>query len=425
MIWNLDLRLTKLGCFVLVTSLALVCQVGSAVAQSPAEETNEAQQFAPEAKAAFEAGAEAFQAEPPNLEEAAKQFEAAIELQAAQEKPPFVRAYLALGQVYLELEEFEKAAAKLLPVTRLAPNLSIAFVGLGHAYVELKEYNSAVDVLSNAQSLSQQPNPEIHYWRGRAQAELGDLDLAMDDFNDAIALNRSNKLYFGALGKAQMQLGDYQGAIQSLDHAIEMDTADEGPKGKTYAEAYASLGRTYVQLGDLEKAIDNLTQATELAKGAENAEDEREFARDLGSVYQQDKNYEEAIVAFTRLLELMEQSDDEEVAKDPIPYIIRAMSYLELGKSLDDPAKSSDAFRSAIADCDASIELESKIASAYLQRGIAQRMLEKWHDAVDSFSYAIELDPRLSNAYLRRGIVWFYQGEYDIAAADFEDARPL
>jgi tetratricopeptide (TPR) repeat protein len=65
---------------------------------------------------------------------------------------------------------------------------------------------------------------------------------------------------------------------------------------------------------------------------------------------------------------------------------------------------------------------------ALFRRGRAERMLERYSSAVDSFTKAIQLIPGgqdveyISDAYLYRGICFFYIGSLDLARGDFEQA---
>ena len=64
-------------------------------------------------------------------------------------------------------------------------------------------------------------------------------------------------------------------------------------------------------------------------------------------------------------------------------------------------------------------------ANAYYYRGVAQRMMEEWSAAIDSFSQAIDNNPDLGEAYFRRGICFYFIDEDDLAISDFELAAVI
>jgi Flp pilus assembly protein TadD len=71
-------------------------------------------------------------------------------------------------------------------------------------------------------------------------------------------------------------------------------------------------------------------------------------------------------------------------------------------------------------------KIDPSEGAAYFYKGVAQRMLNRYDDAINSFTKAIDLttddlDAQAEN-YLRRGIVWFNKGEYGVAWQDFDDA---
>lgn len=55
----------------------------------------------------------------------------------------------------------------------------------------------------------------------------------------------------------------------------------------------------------------------------------------------------------------------------------------------------------------------------------AQRLQNKYDDAIVSYTNSIKYLPEYGDAYLRRGIVWFKKGDYLVAALDFEFASSL
>ncbi len=71
------------------------------------------------------------------------------------------------------------------------------------------------------------------------------------------------------------------------------------------------------------------------------------------------------------------------------------------------------------------IELDSKLARAYNNRGISYVDVGNFQQAINDYTKAIELDPNLVQAYNNRGILYGRQNNADSAIADFSQAINL
>ena len=56
-------------------------------------------------------------------------------------------------------------------------------------------------------------------------------------------------------------------------------------------------------------------------------------------------------------------------------------------------------YTEAIADYDKAIELDPKLAPAYMNRGVAKYNLKQYSEAIADYDKAIELDPDYAPAY--------------------------
>jgi tetratricopeptide (TPR) repeat protein len=61
-------------------------------------------------------------------------------------------------------------------------------------------------------------------------------------------------------------------------------------------------------------------------------------------------------------------------------------------------------FPNAIINYNKAIELDAKMATAYIGRGIVANNQNKYPEALADFTKAITLDPKLADAYSNRGI---------------------
>jgi tetratricopeptide (TPR) repeat protein len=79
----------------------------------------------------------------------------------------------------------------------------------------------------------------------------------------------------------------------------------------------------------------------------------------------------------------------------------------------------------AIADYDEAIRLDPKDAVAFVNRGIAWGAKGDNDRAIDDYDQAMQLDPKDAGAFFDRGYVWQAKGEYDKAIADYNEAIRL
>jgi len=64
------------------------------------------------------------------------------------------------------------------------------------------------------------------------------------------------------------------------------------------------------------------------------------------------------------------------------------------------------------------IELDPKLADAYLGRGIAFFQFHLYYGAIDDYTKAIELDPKLADAYYNRGLAYYAMQVFPAVACD-------
>ena len=99
-------------------------------------------------------------------------------------------------------------------------------------------------------------------------------------------------------------------------------------------------------------------------------------ANSQGVTYNNEGDYDNAIIAFTKAIEL-----DPNFA---LAYGNRSWVYIKLGQ-----------YEQAIADCTKAIELNPNLALAYNNRGWAYTELGQYEQAIADYNRAIELDPSL------------------------------
>ncbi len=92
---------------------------------------------------------------------------------------------------------------------------------------------------------------------GFNRLKKGDYRGAIEDFNKAIEIDPNNSDNFNNRGIARSELGDHQGAIEDYTRAIALDPND--------AAAYSNRGNSKSKLKDYEGAISDYSKAIEIA----------------------------------------------------------------------------------------------------------------------------------------------------------------
>jgi Tfp pilus assembly protein PilF len=97
--------------------------------------------------------------------------------------------------------------------------------------------------------------------RGNAYIAKGDLDRAIQDFDQSIKLNANYTKPLNNRGVVLMRQGEYDRAIEAFDEAIRLKPS--------YANAYANRASVYLKKGDYARAVQDYDEAVRLNPGLE------------------------------------------------------------------------------------------------------------------------------------------------------------
>jgi tetratricopeptide (TPR) repeat protein len=188
-----------------------------------------------------------------------------------------------------------------------------------------KRFEDAVKLLDSAAAIDPQ-NDQAFWNKAIVHMEMRKYERARDDLQKAIAVDGTSASYHEKLGTVLMEIKDWAQAKQALAKAVELEPAlfkayykaaqvDEQlddqqsalknytlscEKGPRFLEAYAALGRLYADLGYLDQAVQVLTESTKVALAG--TEEEAQVHHLLGTVYQQQKKYDDAVREFRAAL---------------------------------------------------------------------------------------------------------------------------
>ena len=97
----------------------------------------------------------------------------------------------------------------------------------------------------------------------------------------------------------------------------------------------------------------------------------------------------------------------------------------ERANSTQNPTEKQGEYDKAIVHYTEAINLNSELAEAYYNRGVAYAKKGEFDLEIQDFNKAIDLNPEYAKAYYNRGVAYAKKGEFDLAIQDFNKAIDL
>jgi tetratricopeptide (TPR) repeat protein len=220
----------------------------------------------------------------------------------------------------------------------------------------------------------------------------GQLDRAIEDFDQAIRLNPNFAEAYVKRSIAHALKGQPDRAIEDLDQAIRLNP--------NYAEAFNYRGANYARKFQLDHAIADFDKAIRLNPNFAEAFSNR------GNAYRRKGQLDRAI-----------EDLDQAIRLNPN----YAQAFYNRGTAYDRKGQ----FDRAIEDFDQAIRLNPNNVAAFLDRGNEYRAQGDFDRAIADYSEGIRLDPRLTFVLLNRGVAYYYVGSLPKALADLNQASEL
>jgi len=175
------------------------------------------------------------------------------------------------------------------------------------------------------------------------------------------------------------------------------DVADKAP-GK--ARAYKGIGFEYEKKHDYEKALQAYQRAIELHPAYD------EVYYNMANIYIEQKKYDLALAMFDRAIEIK--------GNYAMAYHNRALLYAMIGEN-----------DKAIRDLDKAIELQPDYTLAYRNRGYYYTLKQNFERAIVDYNRALELNPEYDVVWSERGACYARLGDYEKAIPDYREALRL
>ena len=320
--------------------------------------------------------------------------------------------------VHAQDSEKECAPPKSL-VSQLNTKPSAATLdALGSDYANRKEYGCAAVAFRDSLKLDPQ-SPATHYFLGIALLAQGNTPEAMNEFRRSLQLNPQQTEARIALGQALGVSGHAEDAIQEFQEALKMDPKSV-PARDGLAKAYMSLKRYPAAIALLKDGPQDESLEMDLVMAYSN-NGENALALDLlhrmqrerpdsalphfgmGSVYTQQRRYEDATKEFQEALQLNPADDNSRAA------YIRVL--LMQGK-LDTALPIAEEYQQ---------RHPNEFDSCYLL-GEVERQLVEYTQAKPFLEQAVKVKPEDYFARYSLGLVYAKTGETSKARVQLEKA---
>jgi lipoprotein NlpI len=293
----------------------------------------------------------------------------------------------------------------VLAVSSVYAETAKEYFNHGVAYSKQGNWPQAISDFTKAIEIN--PNfPEAYYNRGTAYFHKGSYDQAILDLTKAIELNPNFAYAYNGRGVAYGFKGSYNQAISDYTKAVGLNPS--------FAYAYKNRASAYYHKQEYDKAWVDVRKTEELGEKVN-----REFIEELKKA----SGKEQGI------------GNDKQVSHDNDSVFIihdkastsvfiasnQAENYCQKGVF----DKTMGNYDQAILDYTKAIEIDPKYAIAYNFRGAAYSHQGNFSQAISDLNKAIEINPKDAYAYFNRGLAYYREKEYDKAWADVHKAKGL
>ncbi|MDH3655792.1 MAG: tetratricopeptide repeat protein [Myxococcales bacterium] len=203
------------------------------------------------------------------------------------------------GVELAQMKRFGEAAESLEKAAALDPTNHQAYFNLAIVQIELRSFSAAREALERA-IVAKPDAAGYHEKLGSVLIELEDWKGAQTALKKSLELDPTLFKAHFKLGRCSEELEDSQNALYQYSDAIMT-----GPR---FLPSYSALGRLYADLRYPEQAAQVLAEGLKVAMPG--TEEEANIHHLLGTVYQQQRKYDEAIAEFQSALGIVPGMSD-------------------------------------------------------------------------------------------------------------------
>lgn len=180
------------------------------------------------------------------LKEAEEDIDKALEL-----NPDYAKSHVIKGDIYRVKGELDKAMKEYDVAVKLEPDNWCFYHAKSVLYNQLKDYSSSLREMNKAIEI--EPSSQNYFRRGWTYYKMKKYDLAMEDCDKALKIDKSNKSdYCFIVGLIQYDKGEYDAALENLEKS-----------GTSAYDIQYYLGLVYQKKMEYEKARDSFKRYIE------------------------------------------------------------------------------------------------------------------------------------------------------------------
>ncbi|XP_026520085.1 tetratricopeptide repeat protein 6 [Notechis scutatus] len=339
--------------------------------------------------------------------------------------PKHAEARTYRGRIYIKLEQYQNAAADLAAAIHLNPRNWIAFYYRGCILRKIDPKQSLQDLSVSVLLNHKFDNIGAFLHRGILYAELKQWHLAICDFENAIALDRSLTTPYINIGLIMMLHSDqYFDAILRFTEAIRVDPLDVIP--------YLCRAQAYQKVHDLKNSVKDINRAIHLHPNLPH------LFLIRGQYLLQMKHFQLASFCIHQVAEMDKGSLGCSLVQEALVqsfcqnYNKAIECAIAATRSQPEPAiycllgkiqmkakkfKACDAFSSAV-------RLYPRYADAFYQRGLCRMQLQQAKCILD-FNKTLAIIPKHFQAYLSRAAYYGSKGRYSKAIMNCTEALKI
>jgi len=327
---------------------------------------------------------------------------------ARQHSPQNALFYAYLGELHLVEGDFATALNMVDTANVLNPELGLAYLIRAKTYLELGLIDSAKIALEPLKGLDF-PRPQEYIDSGGIFVFLDEEGIGLTNLDRAIEIIPDLSHPYDARAKANALLGNYELAIDDFDRAISRDP--------TINEYYINRGVVYQILGESSLASEDFEIAASLG------------ATDIPGISDQNTTYfyepfgsETSVLESSLVLNLQNQRqwliDLENYGNTTVfdpEYLlglqIQAEAFFNLGM-----------WPSAIEVLSLLLQSSPNIPEALRLRGQAYLELNRTDEAINDFQQGLLFDSSNPESLIARGMGFAADGKYELAREDYNQA---
>lgn len=293
---------------------------------------------------------------------------------------------ITIGRNVLSMDDYMLAIQYFNQAIKAKPYLADPYFLRGLAKMNLEDYKGAELDCSEAIKRNKFKT-EAYKLRGFVRQAMGLDSLAIEDYNEGLKHDPTEKYFLFYKGVALTSMKKYDDALTTMSDLLRIYPRFE--------EGYAARASLNLQREDTIAALEDAEKALKLNRALLNPYLIR------ADIESSRGNWETAL------------SDMEEAVKlypeEPGLYINRA--FLRYN---------TDNYLGAMSDYNYALQLDSKNIAALFNRALLRFEVKDLINAKKDFSSVLELNPQNFHALYNRGLVELESGEYKEALADFK-----